>query len=139
VSRADRCRCTTLTAIASIFYLIRERQLKRKTTSRLFDRLPPLGTLDNLITNSMSFGFVFMTLGLVVSITWAFIEFGPRWMGQATIAISLLTWLCYLAMVFLRVSAGWRGRKTAMMALSVVGFSVLTWITHFGMRFTLTH
>lgn len=128
-----------LTSVASVFYLIRERQLKQKTvsTSRLFDRLPPLGTLDNLITSSMSFGFVFITLGVIVGITWAFIEFGTSWMGHATIVISIATWLFYLLMIFLRVTAGWRGRKAAFMALSVLGFSVLTWITHVTMRSTL--
>jgi ABC-type uncharacterized transport system permease subunit len=126
-----------LTSVASVFYLIRERQLKKKTSSKLFERLPPLGTLDDLITNSMSFGFVFITLGVVVGITWAFIEFGTKWMGHATIVISLATWLIYLLMVFLRMTAGWRGRKAALMALSVLGFSVLTWVTHVTMRSSL--
>jgi ABC-type uncharacterized transport system permease subunit len=126
-----------LTAIASIFYLIRERQLKKKTTSRLFDRLPPLGTLDNLITVSMGFGFVFITLGVIVGSTWAFIEFGTAWIGQAKIAISLVTWFFYLAMIFLRMTAGWRGRKAAVMALCVLGFSVLTWAAHARLQDTL--
>jgi ABC-type transport system involved in cytochrome c biogenesis permease subunit len=126
-----------LTSVASIFYLIRERQLKRKTSSKIFDRLPPLGTLDDLITRSMGFGFVFITLGVIVGITWAFIEFGTGWMGHATIVISLITWLIYLLMVFLRMTAGWRGRKAALMALSVLSFSVLTWVTHVTMRSSL--
>src|SRR6202041_1999868 len=46
-----------LTAVASIFYLVQERHLKRKKTMTLLSRLPPLGTLDNLVTNAMSFGF----------------------------------------------------------------------------------
>ena len=123
-----------MTAIASVFYLVRERQLKTKTITRLFDRLPPLGTLDNLITASMGFGFVFITLGVIVGSTWAFIEYGTRWLGQAKIAISLVTWVFYLVMIFLRMTAGWRGRKAAFMALSVVGFSLLTWAAHAGLR-----
>ncbi len=122
-----------LTAIASLFYLVRERQLKTKTRSPLFERLPPLGTLDNVITGAMGFGFVFITLGVIVGSTWAFIELGTRWIGQAKIAISLITWLFYLVMIFLRTSAGWRGRKAALMALSVVGFSALTWVAHAGL------
>lgn len=123
-----------LAAIASLFYLIRERQLKKKTTSRLFDRLPPLGTLDNLITGSMGFGFVFVTLGVIAGSAWAFIEYGTRWLGQPTIAISLFTWLMYLAMIFLRTTAGWRGRKAALVVLTVVGFSALTWAAHASLR-----
>jgi len=37
-------------------------------------------------------------------------------------------------MVFLRVSAGWRGRKAAFMAIAVVGCSALTWAAHAGLR-----
>ena len=123
-----------LTALASVFYLIRERQLKNKLSSGLFERLPPLGTLDNLITNSMGFGFVFITLGVIAGITWAFIEVGTRWIFDPTVVISLATWLFYLVMIFLRVTAGWRGRKAAVMALSVLGCSVLTWVTHLSLR-----
>ena len=82
----------------------------------------------------MGFGFVFITLGVIVGSTWAFIEFGTRWIGQAKIAISLITWLFYLVMIFLRMTAGWRGRKAAVMALSVLGFSALTWAAHVGLR-----
>ena len=100
-----------LTALASIFYLIQEKHLKKKTPARFFDRLPPLGTLDNLITHSMGLGFVFITLGTIAGSAWAFIESGTRWIGDPKIGLSLITWLFYLVMVFLRASAGWRGRK----------------------------
>jgi ABC-type uncharacterized transport system permease subunit len=123
-----------LTAVASLFYLIQERQLKTKRRSRLFDRLPPLGSLDNLITSAMGFGFVFITLGVIVGSTWAFIEFGTRWIAEGKIAVSLFTWVLYLVMIFLRTTAGWRGRKAAVMALSVVVFSALTWAAHVGLR-----
>ncbi len=128
-----------LTAVASIFYLIRERQLKRKKSSTsLFDRLPPLGTLDNLISRSMAIGFVFITLGVITASTWAFIESGTRWIAEGKIAISFFTWLLCLIMVFLRATAGWRGRKAALMAVCVLGFSALTWAAHVGLRSMLT-
>ncbi|MEZ5400242.1 MAG: cytochrome c biogenesis protein CcsA [Bryobacteraceae bacterium] len=123
-----------LTAVASIFYLIQERRLKAKTSAGIFDKLPPLGTLDNLINRSMGFGFVLLTLATVAGMTWAFIESGTRWIGDPKIAISLLTWWLCLVMVFLRSTAGWRGRKAALMSLSVVGFSALTWAAHVGLR-----
>lgn len=128
-----------LTAVASVFYLIQERQLKSKQPRTVFvDRLPPLGTLDNLITASMGFGFVLITLAVVAGSTWAFIESGTKWIGEAKIAISLLTWAFYLLMVFLRMSAGWRGRKAAIMAITVLGCSALTWAAHVGLRPLLT-
>jgi len=122
-----------LTAVASIFYLIQERQLKRKS-SRFFEKLPPLATLDSLVTRAMSFGFVFITLGVIFGSGWAFIESGTSWIADPKIAISFVTWAFYLLMVFLRTSAGWRGRKAALMAITVLCCSALTWAAHVGLR-----
>ena len=123
-----------LTAVASVFYIIQERQLKRKTPNRFFERLPPLATLDGLVTNAMSFGFVFITIGVIAGSAWAFIESGTSWIADPKIAISLVTWAFYLLMVFLRNTAGWRGRKAAVMALCVLCCSALTWAAHVGLR-----
>ncbi|HBY60967.1 MAG TPA: hypothetical protein DEH78_14185 [Solibacterales bacterium] len=124
-----------LTAVASVFYLIQERHLKsKKRRTGFLERLPPLGALDELITTSMGFGFVFITLAVIAGSTWAFIESGTKWIGEAKIAISLLTWGFYLLMVFLRMTAGWRGRKAAIMAITVLGCSALTWAAHVGLR-----
>jgi ABC-type uncharacterized transport system permease subunit len=123
-----------LTAIASIMYLIRERQLKKKQRRNTLENLPALGTLDDLISKAMAVGFVFITLAVIAGSTWAFIESGTRWIKDARIVISLLTWGLYLAIVALRVSAGWRGRKAAMLVLALVGCSALTWAAHTGLR-----
>lgn len=123
-----------LMAAASLAYLIQERHLKSKKPRVFFDRLPPLGTLDELISRSMAIGFVLITLAVIAGSTWAFIESGTRWIREPKIAISLVTWGFYLAMVFLRVSAGWRGRKAAFMAITVLGCSALTWAAHAGLR-----
>ncbi len=126
-----------LTAVSSVFYLIQERRLKRKSTQTLLEKLPPLGTLDELISSSMGFGFVLITLGVIFGLLWAFIELGTKWVGNPSITLSLLTWALCLAMIFMRASAGWRGRKAAVMALVVLGSGALTWIAHAGLRPTL--
>ncbi|MCX6620565.1 MAG: cytochrome c biogenesis protein CcsA [Acidobacteria bacterium] len=127
-----------LTAVASIFYLIQERRLKSKRPAALFDRLPPLGTLDHIITSSMSAGFVLITLGVITASTWAFIELGTRWITQPKIGVAFATWGFFLIMVVLRTNAGWRGRKTAILTLAAVGCSALTWAAHVGLRSFLT-
>ena len=121
-----------ITAVASVFYLVQERRLKNKRAG-LLEKLPPLGTIDNLISSSMGFGFAFITLSVIAGSIWAFIETGTRWIGDPRVVISLVTWAFYLLMVFLRAGAGWRGRKAAIMALSVLSFSALTWVTHAGL------
>ncbi len=123
-----------LAAVASVFYLLQERHLKRKDVSPASRRLPPLGTLDRVITQSMNAGFVFITIATATGLVFAFIESGTRWVSDPKIAFFLFTWAFYLAMIFLRVSAGWRGRRMAWLAVSVLVCSLATWATHFGLR-----
>jgi ABC-type transport system involved in cytochrome c biogenesis permease subunit len=122
-------------AAASLFYIVQERRLKRKQTS---DRLPPLATLDDVLSRSMALGFILITLAVVMGSVWGFIESGTAWIADPKIVVAWVTWLGYLTIVFLRVSAGWRGRKAALMTIGVLGFSALTWATHIGIRSELT-
>ena len=119
-----------MTAVASVAYLLQERRLKTKQAGSILERLPPLATLDNLISGSLGLGFAFITLGVVIGILWAFVESGTSWIGDARINLSLFTWALLLVMMFLRSSAGWRGRKAAMLALAVLTCSAATWVAH---------
>jgi ABC-type uncharacterized transport system permease subunit len=123
-----------LSAVASVYYLLQERQLKRKNVTPSSNRLPPLATLDRVITQSMNLGFVFVTIGAATGVIWAFIARGTAWIGNPEIAFFLFTWAFYLAMIFLRVSAGWRGRRIAWLAVSVLGCSIITWVAHVTLR-----
>jgi ABC-type uncharacterized transport system permease subunit len=129
-----------LGAGAALFYLLQERRLKRHSSPRglwarlASGRLPPLETLDLLTTRAISVGFVSVTLSVVAASIWAFVETGTAWIGEAKILVSLLTWLFYLVLVFLRIAVGWRGRRAAVLTLAVVGLAALTWAAHVGLR-----
>src|SRR6266436_5167712 len=110
-----------LTAVSAVMYLVQERELKRKTPRQSYYRLPPLGTLDELISRAMAAGFVLITLATIAGSTWAFIEFGTSWISDPRISVSFVTWGIYLAMICMRVTAGWRGRKAAFMAIAALG------------------
>lgn len=118
------------TAAASIVYLWQEKQLKQRKVATYSRILPPLATLDELISNSLGAGFAFITLGIILGSTWAFIEMGTRWIGDGSVAVAFVTWAVYLALVFFRVSAGWRGRKTAILSIAALACCVLTWVLH---------
>lgn len=123
-----------LMAGCSVFYLLQERHLKAKSAGSLFDRLPPLGTLDSLSARSMAIGFVFTTAGVVTGCLWAYIESGTRWISEGRVHIALFTWIFYLVVVYLRSSAGWRGRRAAFLSIYMLMFSALTWVSHTELR-----
>ncbi len=118
------------TAVAATVYLIQERELKKKRIRTMYRILPPIGTLDELISKSLGAGFTFITAGIIVGSVWAFVEYGTRWIGDTRITISFITWAIYLALVYLRVSAGWRGRKAAILAIIALFCSAVTWVAH---------
>ena len=119
-----------LAAIASLVYLFQERELKRKKPRKSYYRLPALGTLDDVISQAMAVGFVLITLAVIAGSTWGFIELKSGWLADPKIVISFITWGVYMALVFLRTVAGWRGRKAAIMTVTVSVFAALTWAAH---------
>jgi ABC-type uncharacterized transport system permease subunit len=122
------------TAVAAVAYLMQERELKRKQ-KRPFSRIfPPLGTLDELISRSLGAGFVFITVSIVIIIIWAYISYGTSWIDNGLISTSFITWGIYLALIFFRVSAGWRGRKAAILAILALCCSAATWFAHFRLE-----
>jgi ABC-type uncharacterized transport system permease subunit len=119
-----------VTALAAILYLAQERRLKTKRPIALLEKLPPLGTLDSLISWSLGFGFILISVGVVTGATWAALEKGTG-IGDPRLTTAALTWAFCLLMVTLRVTAGWRGRKAALMAVVLVAFSAATWAVHY--------
>jgi ABC-type transport system involved in cytochrome c biogenesis permease subunit len=122
-----------LTAAASIGYLVQERRLKSKKPGRLLQGLPPLATLDNLISGSLGVAFVLITLAVVLVIMWEFIYSGTAWISDPRVTVSLITWALLLTTTYLHSTVGWRGRKAAVMALVVLGCSIITWSAHAGL------
>jgi len=74
---------------------------------------------------------------VIAASTWTFIEHKTAWIRQPSIGISFFTWGIYMLMLFLRTSAGWRGRKAAIMTVTVLGFSAITWVAHARLGLTL--
>jgi ABC-type uncharacterized transport system permease subunit len=118
------------TAVAAVVYLMQERQLKQKKARSFYRLFPPLGTLDELISRSLSAGFAFITISIIIGSVWAYIEYGTSWIDNGLITTSFITWGIYLALIFFRVSAGWRGRKAAILAIVALCCSAITWIAH---------
>ncbi len=122
------------TAVAAVVYLMQERQLKKKHTRSFYRLFPPLGTLDELISRSLGAGFALITISIIIGIVWAYIEYGTSWIDNGLITTSFATWGIYLALIFFRVGAGWRGRKAAILAIVALCCSAVTWIAHLHLQ-----
>lgn len=117
--------------IASIMYLLQERELKLKTFGAIFHRLPSLATINNIATMTVGVGWTLLTLGILTGMVWSSSRDNRVWHNDPKEIFAVLTWLLYLALIAYRASAGWRGRRAAW--LGVVGFALVL-CTFFGAR-----
>jgi ABC-type uncharacterized transport system permease subunit len=108
-----------LATATSIAYLVQERALRRKQLGGLFRRLPPLDQLDRLGLRLVTVGFPLLTVGIVSGALFA-VRTGEQPLDAARV-FALVAWLCFAAVLILRVSAGWRGRRAAIGTM--VGFA----------------
>lgn len=117
-----------------IMYLIQEHHLKTKHLGGLFQRLPNLQILDEVNYRLITLGFPLLTLAIITGALWAQSAWGSYWRWDPKEVWSLITWFIYALVLHARLTAGWRGRKAAM--LSIVGFlSVI--FTFFGVNLIL--
>lgn len=100
-----------LATATSIAYLFQERALRRKQLGGLFRRLPPLDQLDTLGLRLVTVGFPLLTVGIVSGALFA-VRAGEQPLDPTRV-LALVAWLCFAAVLILRVSAGWRGRRAA--------------------------
>ena len=122
--------------IASVMYLLQERELKLKTFSAIFHRLPSLTTLNEIATSAAVIGLALLTIGIATGMVWSSARDGVFWHNDPKEIFAVLTWLLYLLLIVYRSTAHWRGRSAAW--LGVAGF-VLVLFTFFGARWMGTY
>jgi cytochrome c-type biogenesis protein CcsB len=116
----------------SVVYVLTERTIKKKRFSIILERFPSLETLDAMNYRCMSYGFPFLTVGIITGSLWAGLAWGAYWSWDPKETFSLITWIVYAILLHNRLTIGWRGRKTAYML--ILGF-VFILVTLFGVNF----
>ena len=84
----------------------------------MLGRLPSLQALDRLTDHAVMFGLPFLTMGIILGVIRAE-SFGvSHWYGDALVVLTAVAWLVYVALLALRHYAGWRGRRSAWLAIA---------------------
>jgi cytochrome c-type biogenesis protein CcsB len=115
-----------------ILYLTQENAIKTKRHRFFFKRLPSLDLLDSTGYACIVVGFTMLTLGLITGFVYAKSVWGRFWGWDPKEVWSGISWLFYAALLHERLTVGWRGRRSAIMA--IVGFGVLIF-TFLGVNF----
>ncbi len=118
----------TIAYVAAAMYLVREKA-EVKSESFWAPRLPSLKVLDRVIYRAIAFGFLMQTTLLITGAIWAQHAWGRYWGWDPKETWALITWLIYAAYLHTRITMGWRGRRSAILA--TIGF-VVVMFTFFG-------
>lgn len=117
-----------LAAGLGALYLLQENAIKTKRRRFLLKRLPSLDLLDSAGYACIVVGFSLMTLGLISGFVYAKAVWGRFWSWDPKEVWSGITWLFYAVLLHERLAVGWRGRKSAVMALVGFAFLVFTFL-----------
>lgn len=110
-----------LAAGASALYLLVERAERRGTVGPVLSRLPKAPVIDRLAFRLTAVGFPLWTFGaLIAGPIWAYYAWSRFWGWDPKEVWALITWIVYAIYLHARVTAGWKGRRAAVLAL--IGF-----------------
>jgi cytochrome c-type biogenesis protein CcsB len=96
--------------------------------------LPQSETLDSLIYKTVAISFPLLTLMIIAGAYWANRTWGSYWSWDPKEDWALITWLTYAAYIHMRLTRGWRGRRSAYFAIA--GFAIVMF-TFFGVTYLL--
>jgi cytochrome c-type biogenesis protein CcsB len=116
-------------AVIGITYLVVDRHARRVAAGRppgadgILRRLPGPEVLDRLAYRTVVFGFPVWTFGVMAGGIWADSAWGSYWSWDPTETWAFVTWVVYACFLHARATAGWRGRRAAVIQLT--GFCCL--------------
>jgi ABC-type transport system involved in cytochrome c biogenesis permease subunit len=101
----------------------------------LLAALPAADALDRLGYKAVMVGFPLMTLVIVTGAIWANKAWGRPWGWDPKETASLVTWIIYLLYLHTRLTQGWTGRRSNLIA--IVGFLSVVF-TYLGVNLLLS-
>lgn len=118
--------------ITSIMYLAADAKEKKgvdSKTSLTADKL------DSVSYRCVAIGFPLFTLGgLIFGMVWAYKAWGGYWSWDPKEVWSLITWFVFALYLHSRIVMGWKGRRSAVIA--ILGF-LAALFTYFGVNYLL--
>ena len=100
----------------------------------IVEYLPKRETLDALIYKTVAISFPLLTLMIIAGAYWANRTWGSYWSWDPKEDWALITWITYAGYIHMRLTRGWRGRRSAYFA--IIGFAIVMF-TFFGVTYLL--
>nr|YP_010020414.1 cytochrome c biogenesis protein CcsA [Ulva fenestrata]QOK35333.1 cytochrome c biogenesis protein CcsA [Ulva fenestrata] len=113
---------------------IKDKEFENKTSKKDFileNLISLMSTLDNLSYRILGLGFPLLTMGLLSGAVWANQTWGSYWSWDPKETWALITWFIFAIYFHTRLSKGWNGFKSSLLAS--FGFIVI-WVCYLGVN-----
>jgi cytochrome c-type biogenesis protein CcsB len=117
--------------LLSILYLVKKRAEDRGQVRGYLVLLPTTRRMDVLAYRFLAFAFQLWTFTVAAGAIWAEYAWGRYWGWDPKETWALVTWVIYACYLHARSTAGWRGRRAAIIA--VVGMASF-WFNFIGIN-----
>ena len=119
----------TLASAQAILLAVQDNHLRRHHPGGFIRALPPLQTMESLLFEMISLGFVLLSVGLLTGFLYLDDMFAQHLVHKTV--LSIVAWIAFAVLLWGRYRFGWRGRKAIRWTL--VGFAVLM-LAYFGSK-----
>ena len=122
----------TMAAVQAGLLAIQDRHLHSRHPGGFIRALPPLQTMESLLFEMITVGFILLSIGLLSGFMFLENMFSQH-VAHKTV-LSIISWLVFSILLWGRFRFGWRGRTAIRWTLS--GFVVLM-LAYFGSKFVI--
>jgi len=119
----------TLASAQAILLAVQDNHLRRHHPGGFIRTLPPLQTMESLLFEMISLGFVLLSIGLLTGFLYLEDMFAQHLVHKTV--LSIVAWIAFGVLLWGRYRFGWRGRTAIRWTL--VGFAVLM-LAYFGSK-----
>jgi len=107
-----------LSATASVMYLVQHRQIRNRSLGSVYERLPALDVMNQVVTRADAIGTALLISAVVLGFM-RLASHGPVPPGfNVKIALALLAALAYACEHLLRMGKGWEGQRACVISLA---------------------
>ncbi len=124
----------SIAVLQSLVLGLQEKHLRGRQPSRLMRALPPLETMESLMFQMVTLGFILLTLTLISGVFFSEQLFGKPLEFTHHIVLSIFAWIVFGILLLGHWRFGWRGRTAISWTLG--GFVLLA-LAYFGSKFVL--
>ena len=119
----------TLASAQALLLAIQDNHLRRHHPGGFIRALPPLQTMEALLFEMISIGFLLLSVALITGFVYLEDMFAQHLVHKTV--LSIVAWIAFATLLWGRYRFGWRGRTAIRWTL--VGFAVLM-LAYFGSK-----